>query len=164
MQPYKYCPYCKDELEIKHIDGRDRGQCKSCSWINYRNPLPAVACLIEDNDNRLLLIKRGIEPYKGEWGLPGGFIEIDETVAASAIRELYEETGVTAKAVKQVGAFIDPSQMYDAVVVIGFVLKADKFDLTPGDDAVDAKFFNMDDLPELVIPSHKVILRDYLEL
>ncbi|MGB3111363.1 MAG: NUDIX hydrolase, partial [Candidatus Omnitrophota bacterium] len=94
MEDYKYCPMCASALRLSEADGRDRLNCPKCGWIDYRNPLPVVACLVSNDDGDLLLIKRGIEPCRGSWALPGGFIEAGETIQDAGERELFEETGL----------------------------------------------------------------------
>ena len=76
----KYCPHCGSGLELKYAEGRERKVCKECKSIYYINPLPAATSLVLNDKNQLLLGKRGVEPAKGQWCLPGGFVEIDESM------------------------------------------------------------------------------------
>ncbi len=81
----------------------------------YKYPHPAVTtdCVIFGFDGeklKILLIKRGIEPYKGKWALPGGFLKPDESAEAGALRELQEETGLTNAYIEQFHAYSEPDR------------------------------------------------------
>jgi ADP-ribose pyrophosphatase YjhB (NUDIX family) len=88
----KYCNHCGKSLEIVTPPGDDRPRhvCSSCGRIHYINPLLVVGCVAEW-ENKVLLCKRSIEPRKGLWTLPAGFLEEGETVADGARREAFEE-------------------------------------------------------------------------
>ena len=94
MEEKRFCYYCGEKLIEKSFQGRMHRYCQNCDRIHYENPLPAVATLVVNNANQLLLVKRSVEPAKGEWCLPGGFIETDESIEEAALRELEEETGI----------------------------------------------------------------------
>ncbi|MCD6271794.1 MAG: NUDIX hydrolase, partial [Deltaproteobacteria bacterium] len=86
------CHFCGSLLTKKFYDGRDRLFCKKCNEPIYENPLPATCVVLVDDNERLLLVKRSVEPKIGHWCLPGGFIEIGESPEKAALRELKEET------------------------------------------------------------------------
>ncbi|MEJ2568860.1 MAG: NUDIX hydrolase [candidate division WOR-3 bacterium] len=90
---FKYCPVCGKKLEINSIEGRNRKSCPSCGFVDYENPLPCVS-IIGIKDDKIVLIKRGIEPSKGSWAPPSGFMEAGEKPEDTALRELYEETSL----------------------------------------------------------------------
>jgi len=146
------------------IEGRERLNCPRCKWVNYRNPLPVVACLLLNRGGELLLIKRGIEPCKGAWALAGGFIELDETYREAAERELEEETGLCGKAGRLVGVHMHESPLYGALVVIGVEITAEREEITVGDDAADARFFPKEALPEVPFPSHRNLIEDFFRV
>lgn len=75
-----------------------------------RTPLLTVDCVASDAKGRLLLIQRGHPPFKGMWALPGGFVGLDETVEAACRRELFEETGLTARKLTLVGVYSAPGR------------------------------------------------------
>lgn len=136
----------------------------------YKYPHPAVTtdCVVfgfDGNGLNLLLIERGIEPYKGSWALPGGFLNMDETAEQGALRELQEETGVKDIYVEQLQAFTgverDPRERVLTIAFLAFV-RQEKYEVIAGDDAAKAQWFPVNQLPELAF-DHKEIIRVALE-
>lgn len=107
---------------------------------------------------KLLLIKRGREPNKGLWAFPGGFLELDEELVDGAKRELKEETSLTGIELKQMHTFgeigRDPRGRLITVVFMG-VINEHKEPI-PGDDAQEAKWFDIDKLPQMAF-DHKIV-------
>jgi len=87
-------------LKIREEEGRKRLVCPACGWVNYENPIPSSAALVRNEKGEILLVKRGVEPGRGKWALPSGFIEIEETPEEACLRELKEETGLEGKILK----------------------------------------------------------------
>ena len=100
MAHLEFCSNCGIKNTYGFIEGNNRYHCKGCDTIHYENPKP-TATIICIRDNELLLAKRAFNPAKGEWGLPGGFMELNETLNEAAERELKEETNLEGT-VKQV--------------------------------------------------------------
>ena len=134
----------------------------------YEYPHPAVTtdCVVfgfNGKELEILLIERGIEPFKGAWAFPGGFMGIEESAEECAQRELREETGLTIHSLKQLGAFTsvhrDPRER---VVSIAFYALVQPSDVTGGDDAKQARWFPVDDAPPLAF-DHDYILRKALQ-
>lgn len=125
-------------------------------WYKYPHPAVTADSVVFGYDGRdlyLLLIERGIEPYKGCWALPGGFMRMDETVMQCALRELKEETGVNIDYIREFATFSmvnrDPRERVITVAHIALVRKSD-YELIAGDDAVSAHWWNLnEELPEL---------------
>lgn len=131
----------------------------------YKYPHPAVTtdCIVFGFDGtklNLLLINRGIEPYKGSWALPGGFMKIDETAEQGALRELQEETGVKDIYIEQMQAFTavdrDPRERVMTIAFMAFV-RQEKYEVIAGDDAAKAQWFPVKSLPQLAF-DHKEII------
>lgn len=125
-----------------------------------RRPVPAVAAVIVQ-DGRLLLIRRGVEPSKGRWSLPGGSIEWGEALADAVTREVREETGLEVEVGKVAGVFdvITEGAEYHYVIVDYFAEPIGGR-LRPGDDASYARWVSADELDSLDLTDH---LRERLE-
>lgn len=119
------------------------------------------------NGREVLLIKRGKDPFKGKWALPGGFVETDEEVATAALRELKEETNIDLRKREEL-TFIDYFDAPDRdprgrLISFAFGIKlAAETDAKGGDDASDAQWFPLDDLPDLAF-DHRTILARWEE-
>lgn len=162
MKNFTYCPMCGIKLVSGFVDARHRLHCKKCGWINYRNPLPVVSCLVSDKKGYILLIKRGIEPCIGSWALPGGFMEIDETPEETGKRELFEETGLKGRPERIIGVRMHDSKLYGAILVVGVELIVKDFKLKVGDDAADARFFSRNKRPRIPFRSQEELVEEYL--
>jgi 8-oxo-dGTP diphosphatase len=112
----------------------------------------AVVFRKHDNEPEVLLIQRLNDPFKGMWALPGGFVDMDETVEQAVVRELEEETGLRFNDLRQLHTFStlgrDPRGRTVSVTFYGIVAYENS-NVTGGDDAADARWFNMQNLPEL---------------
>jgi 8-oxo-dGTP diphosphatase len=131
----------------------------------YKYPHPAVTtdCVIFGYDVKdglsVLLVKRGIEPFKDCWAFPGGFIRMDEDAETSARRELKEETGLDTTHVEQFGCFSDVHRdPRERVITIAYYALVLKSEVKGGDDAADAHWFPIDSVPTLAF-DHDRILR-----
>jgi 8-oxo-dGTP diphosphatase len=141
------------------VGDRPREVCSVCGEIFYHNPLPAAAALVLDDERRVLLVKRGITPNKGDWCLPIGFAEMGETVAEAALRELHEETGLVGRILRLIDAASWKSSAYGDLLVVTFEVEKISGVETPGDDADDTAYFAIDSLPPLAFPSNEKAIR-----
>ena len=113
-------------------------------------------------NGKILLVKRKNEPFKGRWALPGGFVEYGETVEKAVLREVKEETGMDAKIKKLVGVYSDPARdPRGHTISIVFLLEGEG-DAIAGDDAIEAKFFDLNELPPLAF-DHEKIIKDAIQ-
>lgn len=130
----------------------------------YKYPHPSVTadCVIFGFDGttiKVLLIQRGIEPFKGKWAFPGGFMNIDETVEECAKRELEEETGLKNVSVEQFYTFSDVNRdPRERVITVAHYALVKLSEVKGGDDAASARWFSMDEVPSLAF-DHDRILR-----
>ena len=162
---FKHCPSCGAAVEyrVPADDNRERAVCPSCSTIHYQNPLNVVGTLpVWEDDGRVLLCRRAIEPRHGLWTLPAGFMELGETTADGALRETQEEAG----------AEVEMGPLYGVlnVVRVGQVhlfyrarLLSTVFD--PGPESLEARLFAEDEIPwdEIAFRTTRETLLRYFE-
>ncbi len=114
------------------------------------------AIVIEDGE--ILLIKRGIEPFKGMWALPGGHVDYGETAEAAVIREAKEETDLDVEIIKLIGVYSDPKRdPRSHSIGIAYLCKANEGQAKAGDDAAETWWFPLTDLPELAFDHAKMV-------
>ena len=130
----------------------------------YKYPHPSVTadCVIFGFDGvaiKVLLIQRGIEPFKGKWAFPGGFMKMDETAEECAKRELEEETGLNNASVEQFYTFSDVNRdPRERVITVAHYALVKLSEVKGGDDAASAKWFDLETIPSLAF-DHDRILR-----
>lgn len=135
---------------------------------HYKYPHPSVTtdCVIFGFDGtklNVLLVERGIEPYKGRWAFPGGFLKMDESAEEGALRELREETGLENAYIKQFHTFSAPERdPRERVITIAYYALVKLQDVKAGDDAASAAWFALDEVPALAF-DHDMILRTALQ-
>ena len=124
----------------------------------------AIVFVKSGKETSVLLIERGREPFKNRWALPGGFIEMDETLEQACIRELEEETGLQIEKMQQFGAYdaIDRDPRHRTISVVYSVELKEQKPVKGSDDAAQAKWFSLEDLPELAF-DHAEILADFFK-
>jgi 8-oxo-dGTP diphosphatase len=120
-------------------------------------PTTVDSVIIEDE--KVLLIKRKFNPFKGKWALPGGFVDEGETVEEAVERETMEETGVKVKIVKLIGVYSKPERDPRGTISVAFLTKPASKEARGGDDAEEARWFELDKLPEMAF-DHKKIIED----
>lgn len=132
----------------------------------YKYPKPAVTvdCVIfgyEKNSLQLLLIKRGLEPYRGTWALPGGFVKMDETLDEAAKRELTEETGLQQVYMEQMFTFgavhRDPRDRVISIAYLALVNLSDTAQVKGDTDAEEAAWYEVNELPKLAFDHQEIV-------
>jgi ADP-ribose pyrophosphatase YjhB (NUDIX family) len=159
-----YCSSCGASLEFGSIAGedRDRLSCPECGHIAYVNPRLVVTTLPITDAGELVLLRRGIEPGRGRWAQPGGFLEIDETVYEAAIRETLEETGLNIEPGEIIGLY---TRLEAAVVTIAFESKVVGGSAGPSPEALEVATFAAEDIPwsGLAFRTTMWMLRDWID-
>ena len=131
----------------------------------YKYPRPAVTadCVVvtREAEPKVLLIQRAIEPYKGCWAFPGGFMNMDETTEQCAIRELEEETGLKLDTMHQIGAYskVDRDPRGRTITVAYLAIIDKPVQVNGQDDAAKAEWFSINNLPHLAF-DHQEIMTD----
>lgn len=136
-----------------------RPHCTQCNWIYYKNAIPAVACVVLNEKDEILIIKRLVEPNPNEWALPSGYIEINQSPEEAAIAEMQEETGLNGRIKQFLGYYDGYSPIYEKVLSLGYWLEITGGELQAGDDAGEAKFVAYDNLPKLAFLAHTYFVK-----
>ena len=166
-EAFKYCPKCgAKSLVGGKIDGL---KCESCGFDFFLNPKPTSAAIIFDQQKRLLLTKRGINPHKGFWEFPGGFMKKHESAEQALKRELREELGITLTDLKY---YRSQAETYayknmDLDILDMFFVCSYRGTPRPDDDVVDFDFFTVKNLPKIK-PDHEriakgIVLKDIIK-
>jgi ADP-ribose pyrophosphatase YjhB (NUDIX family) len=160
---YVYCPMCSARLERRVVAGAARSTCDGCGFVHWRNPGVGAAVLVFDGAGRVLLVRRGAGSTRpGLWCVPAGFVDYGEDVRVAAARELLEETGLVAEVgevVHVASNFHDPAKL---TVGIWFAGRVTGGRLAPGDDAAEAGWFTLDDLPGMAFDTDVELLNRIL--
>lgn len=145
-------------------DSRERHVCTRCAWVHYLDPKVACGTIAEINGS-VALIQRNIDPRKGFWSFPCGFMEIDETTEQAAIRETREETGLHVELEDHLGTYSYPDNYYGgAIVVVVYRAQVLGGTLHADDDCCDAKLVSPAEIPWdlLAFKSSVSALREWL--
>lgn len=161
---YRFCPLCGGPLEhrkIKPIEP-ERLVCRECSFIFYLDP-KVVAGTIFTIDERVVLLRRDVEPAIGKWVFPGGYVDRGEGVREAAIRETQEESNVTVRLCSLLDVYSYPRSPNVIVVYAAEVIGGE---LRAGDESLEALTFTPSEIPwqDLGFQSTKDALQDYLRL
>jgi ADP-ribose pyrophosphatase YjhB (NUDIX family) len=159
-----FCTSCGTSLQFGAVEGEDRHRlsCPACGQIAYVNPRLVVTTLPVTDDGQLLLLRRGIEPGRGAWAQPGGFLEVDETVHQAAIRETREETGLLVEPGEMIGLY---TRLEAAVVTIAFEARIVGGTAAPTPEALEIATFRPEDIPwsGLAFRTTTWMLRDWID-
>jgi ADP-ribose pyrophosphatase YjhB (NUDIX family) len=159
-----YCSRCGSALRFGTVAGEDRDRlaCPDCGHVAYVNPRLVVTTLPITEAGEVILIRRGIEPGKGSWAQPGGFLEVDETVHQAAIRETWEETGLLVEPGEIVGLY---TRLEASVVTITFEARIVGGTAAPTPEATEVVAFAPEAIPWAGIAFKTTIwaLRDWVK-
>jgi ADP-ribose pyrophosphatase YjhB (NUDIX family) len=147
---FHYCPKCGGKLELVPHHGVSQLSCVDCGFVFYQNSKPTASVFIFDADHRVLLAKRAVEPFKGKWDVPGGFLEYGEDPETGAYREIIEETSLNIEITDFVGIFMDTyGPEGEATLNIYYTARRLSGEAVPQDDVAELKWFPLDDLPQM---------------
>lgn len=136
----------------------------SFDQIRKKVPMLTVDGIIIQNQ-KILLIRRATPPYKDHWALPGGFVELGETLEQAVARETKEETCLETKPIKLIGAYSDPGRdPRGHTITIAYLLKITKGHPKKTKEAKEIKFFALNNLPKNLAFDHKKIITDAKEI
>jgi ADP-ribose pyrophosphatase YjhB (NUDIX family) len=158
----RYCPLCGAVLVRTAVppDQKEEAVCSSCQFIFYLNP-KVVAGTIPVSDGRILLVRRNIEPAKGKWTYPGGYVDWGETVRGAAVRETLEETGLSVDLDGLLGVYSYPGF---PVVVVVYRARVAGGALQESPEIQEQAWLRPAEIPwdDLAFPSTRDALRDFL--
>ena len=153
----KFCPRCGNPVKREERFGKVHPVCPQCEWIYFNDPKVAAAVLVEQED-RILLVRRVNEPYRGMWTLPAGFVDAGEDPARAAERECLEETGLTVRVKRVLDVIAGQEHERGADFVIAYQGEVLSGVVTPGDDADAVDWFTREDLPPIAFTATQRIL------
>jgi ADP-ribose pyrophosphatase YjhB (NUDIX family) len=153
----KFCLRCGSPVRRETRYGRERPVCPACGWIHFSDPKVAAAVLIE-KDGRVLLVRRGNEPFRGLWTLPAGFVDAEEDPAQAAVRECLEETGLTVRVTHVIDVVAGREHPRGADFIIVYAAEVVQGELLAADDADQAGWFPVGELPPLAFHATQFIL------
>ncbi len=157
-QAILHCIRCGHRVTSRRIEGLDRAVCPACEHVHYENPLPVASAVVLDEQNRLLCVRRGQEPQKGEWCLPIGFAELGETIEEACLRELKEEAGIEGKIDHLLDVSSQTSDFYGDLLTVTFLVIPLSTEAKAGDDATEAAWFDLKNHPPLAFASNDAAL------
>ena len=159
----RYCPLCAGLLEARVLlpDGREHKVCSECGFVHFLGPKLVAGCLVVER-NRVLLLRRGIEPEIGKWTFPGGFVDFGETPPEAAIRETMEEVGMTVRIERHLGLYADPKNPHAAVAVYLAAPGAEPPAIS--EEATEVRYFDAAEIPwdEIAFRTTLDALHDWL--
>jgi ADP-ribose pyrophosphatase YjhB (NUDIX family) len=158
----RFCPLCGGSLRRRPVppDQKEEAVCAACGFVFYLNP-KVVAGAIVAEDGKLLLVRRNVNPSKGKWTFPGGFVDWGEAVTSAAVREALEETGLQVDLDGLVGVY---SYSGFPVVIIVYRGRVTGGAIRANHEVSETAWFLPEEIPweELAFPSTWQALRDWL--
>lgn len=159
---FKYCPLCATPLVEKQVFSAARKVCpnESCGFILFLEPKLVTVVLVE-HDDKILLGRRNMNPGKGLWSFPGGYVDRYEKVEAAALREVKEETNLDVELLDLVGVYSESGNPVVLMVFRAAVVGDISAMAEQPEEVSELCFFSPDELPELAFPSEDTILKDW---
>ena len=143
-----YCSRCATLLEERLFEGKPRPTCPACGFITFADPKVAATVLVE-REGALLLTRRSIDPGRGLWCFPGGYVDFGEDPLTAAARECWEEAGIRVENLR----ILDVSFNGRVIVITYRTATFSPSEPTPGDDADRAAWFAPTALPPIAFPA-----------
>jgi ADP-ribose pyrophosphatase YjhB (NUDIX family) len=159
LEDVRFCPRCGQPADVTFPRSI---RCESCGYGAFFNPKPVACAIPRTADERIILMRRGFEPSRGLWTMPGGFVDLGESVEEAAIRETKEEVAVDIEIMGLVGVY---SRSTDRIVVVVYAARTDGTP-TRTEEALEVEAFQPTTIPwdQLAFWSDGRALRDYLSL
>ena len=163
---YRFCPYCGTRLEERLAFQQMRPVCPACGFVHFRDPKVAVIGFVTWG-NRVLLIRRDVDPMKGKWALPGGYMDAGEMPEEALARELREEVGLDVAIGDLLAIFpMAGPGVFNSGIVLAYAASMHSDEpplLVCDDDACEAAWFLADEIPEdLAFDSTHALLDEWI--
>lgn len=155
-----FCPRCAAPMQTEKVGDKLRRVCPQCRFIHFTDPKVGVGVLVQEG-GRILLVRRTMNPEKGKWSLPAGFLDYGEDPKETAVREVLEETNLVVEITGLVDVYFNPPSQGQSGASV-FILYGGRLvsgELRAGDDADAAGFFSPAELPELAFASTQDVVR-----
>ncbi len=147
---------------MKFFEGRWREVCPSCGWVDYRQLKASAGALVE-REGQVLLVRRAIDPWKGDWYLPAGYLEVDEPPARGAERETYEETGLRVRASRLLQIYFFEDDPRGNGLLILYAADILDGELRGSQEGQELGFFSSENLPDAIAGAgHRRAVRAWL--
>jgi len=159
---FQYCPVCASTLELRQLKGGEplRPVCPQCGYIHYADPKVAVGTVIEMPDERIVLVRRAIEPGYGLWVFPGGYVDRGEEITVAARREAREEAGLDVRLDGLINIY---SYSGRPIVVIVYKASVVSGELRIDEESLEGGLFSRAEIPwdQLAFRSTHEALEDF---
>jgi 8-oxo-dGTP diphosphatase len=152
-----FCPNCGAAVQEVFAFGHLRPTCPKCGWIYFADPKVAVAILVQQG-GKVLLVQRANDPLQGLWTLPAGFVDAGEDPQAAAVRECWEETNLKVRITGLLDVLAGQEHPRGAHILIVYQGEILSGELNSGDDAAEAAFFPLQELPPLAFETTRKII------
>ena len=161
--PFQFCPVCGGRLDERQLKVGDPARlvCQACGFVFYLDPKVAVGTIIRTPDDRIVLVRRAIDPGYGKWVFPGGYVDRGEQVLAAARREAREESGLEIELHGLVDIY---SYAGRAPIIIVYAASMTGGALAIDDESLEARLFARDEIPwdDLAFRQPFEALKDYV--
>ena len=156
-----FCINCGSPLIPRVVEGREVEACPNDDYVLWRDPKVAAAVIVE-TDRGIVLGRRAIEPGRGLWCLPGGFVNHDEEPAAAAVRECMEEIGAAVELTELLGTYHVAKTAASSIIGIAYRGRLDSPSvMRAGPEMLELGVFRPDALPAIAFPSHLEVLQRF---
>jgi ADP-ribose pyrophosphatase YjhB (NUDIX family) len=161
-QSFRFCPICGAQLELQQLKPAEpmRPVCSRCGYVHYLDPKVAVGTVIVTREEKVVLVRRAIEPGYGLWVFPGGYVDRGEEVTVAAIREAREESGLDVRLDGLINIY---SYAGRPIVVIVYKASVIAGELRIDDESLEAGVFSRREIPwdQLAFRSTREALEDF---
>lgn len=158
----EYCRKCSHAMSLVVIEEREVQRCANCGHIEWNPPVPvAVAIIAGQKPKSIVLVQRGIEPRKGQWCLPAGFLNTGESPAAAAAREGKEESNLDIVVGELPVRIITPPGRNQNLHF--YLALSSSGEMKPGSDALAVGEFTEDELPTIAFPAHVEVIGQFFQ-